>query len=251
MLDAGSAPALLIAGGIGITPIKAMAHAPLRDGRPFSLHYSVRARSQAAFLPQLQEHFGQQLVVYPSDEAKRIDIDMLMRTTPSETIVYVCGPTSLIDAVSAGAARAGRAEDSVRYERFVSASARIDDQPLTVTLARSGPPITPSSTRSGPQVSQPRLRAGPAFAARSRQGARRNPCSPRQGTRRDAALNRAADVHLRLARVQCRTDAGSLTPARGQRTPQVCMCLPQSASEPAMAHLPPMWPGHASNLPRP
>jgi len=137
-LHTGCGPALLIAGGIGITPIKAMAHALAAEGRPFELHYAVRSRSQAPFLAQLQAEFGKQLFVYPADESARIDLDTVMQKACAGTVFYVCGPSRLIDAVSDSARRAGVEDDRVRFERFASDTARSDDQPVIVTLKRSG-----------------------------------------------------------------------------------------------------------------
>jgi ferredoxin-NADP reductase/predicted pyridoxine 5'-phosphate oxidase superfamily flavin-nucleotide-binding protein len=137
-LEAGEGPVLLVAGGIGITPIKAMAHTLLAQGREFELHYAVRSRAQAPFLAQLQAEFGARLFLYPADEAGRIDLDQVMAAAGADAMVYACGPARMIAGVRDSARRAGIGDERVRFERFASDAARGDDQPVFVTLKRSG-----------------------------------------------------------------------------------------------------------------
>ncbi|NGZ84673.1 2Fe-2S iron-sulfur cluster-binding protein [Duganella aceris] len=137
LADDGS-PALLIAGGIGITPIKAMAHQLLAQGRDFELHYAARSRGQAPFADQLIADFGQRVVMHIVDDGGRMDIGEIVAGMDATTVLYTCGPLRMIDAVRDAAANAGIATDRVRFERFASDAARPDDQPVFVTLSRSG-----------------------------------------------------------------------------------------------------------------
>ncbi|GJJ02162.1 hypothetical protein RugamoR64_27000 [Duganella rhizosphaerae] len=143
-------PALLIASGIGITPLKAMAHTLMRQGRPFMLHYAVRSRNEAPFLDLLAAEFGERLVVYPADEGSRMNLDHLLADTRPDTVVYACGPQRMIDAVRAVAVKQGISGDRVRVERFAFAggAGRTGDAPLTVTLRRSGKVIEVAADRS-------------------------------------------------------------------------------------------------------
>ena len=124
-------PVVLIAGGIGITPIKAMAHTLIAQQRDFVLHYAVRSRSQGPFLDQLERELGSRLVVYAADEGRRLPLDTVMA---GEGVTVACGPARLLDAVTETGKRLGV---RVLIERF-AADARAVNRPVVVTLKRSG-----------------------------------------------------------------------------------------------------------------
>ena len=113
-------PAVLIAGGIGITPIKAMAQALQARGTPFMLHYSARRPEEMAYRDRLAIEFPAQLRVYFSRVAghARMDVDALLRDAAKDAVFYVCGPAALIDAVVTGAQRLGIAPERVQFESF-------------------------------------------------------------------------------------------------------------------------------------
>lgn len=155
-LDDADGPALLIAGGIGITAIKAMAHELAARGRDFALHYAVRSRAEAPYLDQLQTEWGARLHVYAADEGRRLDVDAVLAgaaanasnaSTAPHPAVYVCGPAKLIAAVTDGAQRAGIAADRIRLERFAAAP-QGQRQPVTVTLKRSRKVVEVPADRS-------------------------------------------------------------------------------------------------------
>ena len=128
-------PAVLVAGGIGITPIRAMAHVLHARGREFTLHYAARSRGEMAWAGELARELGPRLATYVSDTGTRLDADALLRTVPNDALIYVCGPARLIDALREAAARHGAA-DRVRSERFMP-ERRADDAPILVELRRS------------------------------------------------------------------------------------------------------------------
>ncbi len=127
---------MLIAGGIGITPIRSMAHALLSSHRDFSLHYTARSRNEMIWADDLARELGPRLSSYFSDTGPRLDIDKLLREAPGDALVYVCGPARLIDAVHAEATRQGSAS-RVRSERFTPGR-RDGDAPIALELRRSG-----------------------------------------------------------------------------------------------------------------
>ena len=131
-------PAVLIAGGIGITPIKAMAEQLRSDGRGVNLHYAVRSLGEAPYLDALRSKFGSDLHVYAADRQQRLNASSVIAHAAPETVFYVCGPSRLIDAVHDAAHAAGVPASRVRSERFVAPNATSPNQPLTVTLRRSG-----------------------------------------------------------------------------------------------------------------
>ncbi|MGE0671440.1 MAG: 2Fe-2S iron-sulfur cluster-binding protein [Methylibium sp.] len=129
-------PAVLIAGGIGITPIRSMAHALLSSRRDFSLHYAARSRSEMAWADKLVRDFGPRLSSYLSDTGPRLDIEKLLQEAAGDALVYVCGPARLIDAVHAEARRQGMAH-RLRSERFTP-QRHASDAPIALELRRSG-----------------------------------------------------------------------------------------------------------------
>ena len=140
--------AVMIAGGIGITPIKAMAEELKAGGRRVSLHYAIRSRDQAPYLGLLGRAFGSGLHVYAAAEQQRVNIRSIVELAAAGTVFYVCGPERLISAVRAAAVAAGLPEDCVRFERFVAAPAVATNRPVTVTLARSGKRVAVAADQS-------------------------------------------------------------------------------------------------------
>jgi hypothetical protein len=129
--------AVLIAGGIGITPIKAMAEQLRSAGRGVQLHYAVRSLAEAPYLDTLQRTLGDDLQVYAADRQRRLDVSTLVAHAAPGTVFYVCGPGRLIDAVHDAASAAGLPVESVRSERFTVANATTANRPVNVTLRRS------------------------------------------------------------------------------------------------------------------
>jgi ferredoxin-NADP reductase/predicted pyridoxine 5'-phosphate oxidase superfamily flavin-nucleotide-binding protein len=140
-------PAVLVAGGIGITPLKAMAHALAARGTPFALHCAARSERQFAFLGELRSWFGPQLHLYNSEARERLDLDALVAAAPAEAVFYVCGPARLIDALHAAAAARGVSPARVRHERF-DAPSLTGDRALVVELVRSGRTVQVAADRS-------------------------------------------------------------------------------------------------------
>lgn len=130
-------PALLIAGGIGITPIKSMAAALSARGSVFELHYAVRSEREAAFGAELRRALSDRAMLYSADNGVRMDVDQLLSAVAPDAVVYACGPVRMLDAVARAAARLGIARDRLRIERFV-AEIPPDAKPITVALRRSG-----------------------------------------------------------------------------------------------------------------
>jgi len=112
--------AVLIAGGIGITPIKAMAQALKAQGSSFELHYSGRTPLEMAYRDWLAIEFPRQLHLYftRSKGGRRIDLHSIMRSAPADTLFYVCGPGQLIEAAKSAARELGIAADLLQYESF-------------------------------------------------------------------------------------------------------------------------------------
>jgi len=113
-------PAVLIAGGIGITPIKAMAHALAARGNAFALHYSGRTATDMAYRDQLASEFPGQLHLYltRAPGGTRIDLASIMRSAPADALFYVCGPGPLLAAARTAAREIAIAAGRVQCESF-------------------------------------------------------------------------------------------------------------------------------------
>lgn len=136
-LHAGASHTLLLGGGIGVTPMLAMAAELHAAGRPFTLHYCARTRSQAAFVPQLESApYADRVRLHFSDE-QRMNLAAVLCDVPANTHVYVCGPTRLMDAVSAGATAQGYDAAHIHQECF-SAEVDTGGGAFEVVAANSG-----------------------------------------------------------------------------------------------------------------
>lgn len=132
-------PVVLIAGGIGITPIASHAAALAAAGRPFVLHYSSRSRDQLALVPELQALCGTALRLHADDEpATRLDLVAVLDSLQPDQHLYVCGPKGMIDAAIACATERGWPKERIHVELFVEAATQLGDQPFEVQLRQSG-----------------------------------------------------------------------------------------------------------------
>jgi vanillate O-demethylase ferredoxin subunit len=140
-LDTAASHSLLIGGGIGITPMLAMAAELHAAGRPFTLHYCARSRSGAAFVPQLESAiFAGQVRLHFSDE-QRLDLARVLSDVPPNTHLYTCGPTRLMDAVTDRARRLGFRPEQLHQECF-SAEVQTGGTAFEVVAASSGITVT-------------------------------------------------------------------------------------------------------------
>ena len=146
--DAGRA--LLIAGGIGITPILAMARSLAQQGKPWELHYCARSAQQAAFVDELQALPAGQVHTWFS-ETPLLDVRALLAAPREGVQVYCCGPVGLMEAVKH--ASAAWPQDSVHFEWF---SAPVHEhgaeRAFEVELARYGRCFTVPADKSILQV---------------------------------------------------------------------------------------------------
>jgi ferredoxin-NADP reductase len=138
-LDPAHDDVLLIAGGIGITPLVSMATALREAGKRYALHYSGRSIDQLALLPELQDGAADALTVYADDDgARRLDLRALLAASRPSQALYTCGPRGMIDAVRDIALELGWQSSDIHYELFVEAAAEAGDQAFEVELAQSG-----------------------------------------------------------------------------------------------------------------
>jgi vanillate O-demethylase ferredoxin subunit len=111
---------LLIAGGIGVTPLLAMAHQLHAVGKSFRFCYRSRSASWAAFAKELADQpWSDKVEYYFSDEGGRESFKFkeILANAPSNSQLYVCGPNSFIEMVEQDATDV-LGEESVHSERF-------------------------------------------------------------------------------------------------------------------------------------
>ena len=146
---------LLIAGGIGITPMVPMVRQLAGGPAPWNLVHLGRTRSAMAFTRETRELGGDRVRIHPRDEADRLDIRAAVAATRPETAVYCCGPDALVDAVAEACASAVPAR-TFHTERFAAAPTPTRDRQagprdrtaFTVTLRRSGVELAVPPDRS-------------------------------------------------------------------------------------------------------
>ncbi|MHA4855018.1 PDR/VanB family oxidoreductase [Rhodococcus sp. MSC1_016] len=112
---------LFLAGGIGITPILAMAREVSRRGVPWTLIYGGRNETSMAFLDDLDKLGTGNIEVVPQDLHGMLDLDTVLGRAPSDSAIYCCGPEGLIRAVEEHAATRF-APDALHVERFGASS---------------------------------------------------------------------------------------------------------------------------------
>lgn len=137
---------LLFAGGIGITPILAMAEALASRGASFELHYSVRSPERAAFSERIACSPFNDRVHFHYDSgpaAQKLDLAALLARPGPDTHVYVCGPQGFIDHVLGSARELGWPAAQLHVEYFSAAAVDASgDQAFDVKLASSGKVVT-------------------------------------------------------------------------------------------------------------
>ncbi|UAJ10519.1 PDR/VanB family oxidoreductase [Glacieibacterium megasporae] len=112
---------LLFGGGIGITPLLAMAYTLAERGAAFDLHYSVRERSRAAFFQELTEGaFSDHVHFHFNDgpAGQLLDMSIALGAEPDGRHVYVCGPAGFIDFITNEARMRGWPASQIHSERF-------------------------------------------------------------------------------------------------------------------------------------
>jgi vanillate O-demethylase ferredoxin subunit len=133
---------LLLAGGIGVTPILCMAERLSTTGASFAMHYCTRSKERTAFFNRIAAAPFATRVTHHFDDgpaAQKLDIGALMATPQPGTHVYVCGPKGFMDAVLGAARAAGWPEAQLHYEFFTAAPVtHAGDGCFEVQLASSG-----------------------------------------------------------------------------------------------------------------
>ena len=138
---------LLLAGGIGITPLIGMAERLVRLGRRPRLVYAARTRGQMAFLDRLQALLGERLTLIVDDEGGRLDLAGEIARLHADGEIYMCGPAGMMAAAQAAWHVAGRKPTRLRFETFGSSGTR-PAVPFTVQVRDHGRDVLVPADRS-------------------------------------------------------------------------------------------------------
>jgi len=120
-LSVGASRSILFGGGIGITPMVAMAYALQAAHSPFELHYCASSRTRSAFLDELKTaDFSDYVHTHFSDEEQqqKLDLPAVLGQPQDGVHLYVCGPAGFMDWIITNALEAGYPESQVHREYF-------------------------------------------------------------------------------------------------------------------------------------
>ena len=151
-LQASAPHHLLLAGGIGITPLLAMAEQLWAQGEAFDLHHCTRSRERTPFIAHTAAApFAARVQHHHDDGApgQRLDLAATLAQAPAGTHLYVCGPTGFMDAVLSAARTAGWPEERLHREYFAAAPADTSgDGGFELEIASTGRVIPVSAGQS-------------------------------------------------------------------------------------------------------
>ncbi|MDB5715002.1 MAG: ferredoxin [Sphingomonadales bacterium] len=139
-LNEAAPESILMAGGIGVTPIMAMAYRLHSIGAPFALHYANRTKTRAAFLDELRNSaFGDHVAAYFDDGpvSSRLNVETILTAADPGAHLYCCGPKGFIDHVVNAAQALGWPANQIHVEHF-AATPVLTGAPFDVIAARSG-----------------------------------------------------------------------------------------------------------------
>jgi ferredoxin-NADP reductase len=141
---------LLVAGGIGVTPLIPMAWRLAREGKDFRVVFAVRNAADAELARMLPD--AAELDLRISGDGDRVDLPGLLTALPVGTAVYACGPSRMLDEVASWNFELRRRGGAVHVERFEASAETLagihvaGDTAFTVTFARSGDSVTVGAT---------------------------------------------------------------------------------------------------------
>ncbi|RCW41058.1 cytochrome P450 [Halopolyspora algeriensis] len=139
-LDADAERLVLVAGGIGITPVLAHADRAKSMGLDYEIHYAGRAAEHMAFLDRLRRDHGDRLHTYVPTEGHRMDLARVLADVSAGTQVYACGPDRMVQALEE-LAESWPDPGALHVEHFSSALGALDpgvEHAFDVVLSDSG-----------------------------------------------------------------------------------------------------------------
>jgi ferredoxin-NADP reductase/nitrite reductase/ring-hydroxylating ferredoxin subunit len=129
---------VLVAGGIGITPLLSMARCLHHSGSPFELHYFAQSRGHLAF-PDLLRGLGRSCTMHLnlSREETVANLDSVIGSHGTANHLYLCGPPGMLDSARAIAVNSGWPDEAVHFEYFANTTDLDQSSAFEIALARS------------------------------------------------------------------------------------------------------------------
>ncbi len=137
-----AAHTVLVAGGIGITPMLPMIARLEKLGRSWELHYVAATPERAAYVDRIEDHDRVNVVYDGLPGAQRLDLAAICAAAPADAHLYCCGPNGMLDAFVA--TNAGRPKGHAHIEYFSAETELATEGGYTLELARSGKTLTVS-----------------------------------------------------------------------------------------------------------
>ena len=147
-LDVTDKPVVLLAGGIGVTPLVSMAAELAAGGLPYRFFYAGRSRDQLALLPEIEALADGNLSVHADDVSGLFDVEGLMASLTGGEPLYCCGPLPMIETAIATAKRLGWAPGRLHFEIFTPVAPQTGDTPFEVVLKSTGESFTVPAART-------------------------------------------------------------------------------------------------------
>jgi tetrachlorobenzoquinone reductase len=151
LLEENANHSILIAGGIGITPLLSMIRRLEALGRAWQLYYAVRTRFSAAFLDELgalrsNVHLNLHVNFDQEPSGQMLDLSKIISEAPADAHFYCCGPLPMLEAFEV--ATKDRPANRVHVEYFKAKEKPAAEGGFEVRLARSGRtiPVPPGKT---------------------------------------------------------------------------------------------------------
>lgn len=137
-----TAPAyLLVAGGIGVTPLVLMAQTLAQRGAKVKFLYGARNPDELAYASLLRDSLGEAFTPFAASNGAPIDFPAEIAALPAGAQLYLCGPAPMLDAARRAWAASGRPVADLRYETFGS-SGRFAPEAFQVQIPRQKINIT-------------------------------------------------------------------------------------------------------------
>jgi vanillate O-demethylase ferredoxin subunit len=140
-LDLAAPAYLLVAGGIGVTPLVGMAQLLSQRGAKLRMLYGARSEAELAYFESLNAVLKDDLKTAIAEKGDFIDFEAEIEQLPLKALMYICGPVPMLDAARKAWAKAGRPLSDLRYETFGS-SGRFAPQAFRVKIPRHHLDIT-------------------------------------------------------------------------------------------------------------
>jgi ferredoxin-NADP reductase len=148
-MSACNGQSVLLAGGIGVTPLMTMAASCVARQQAVRMVYAGRERTGMAFTEELQALLGPSLTLHVDAEAGgALDVDGLLDGCGAQDVLYVCGPQPMLNAVLEKTRARGWARDRVHFEVFNAPVQQSGDHAFELVLAASGKTLTVPADKS-------------------------------------------------------------------------------------------------------